>query len=189
MKKLADLLFEANFLKKVPRSGFQFLGAGRESVADHSFTTAFIGLVMSRLVPEADSMRLVGMCLVHDLAEARIGDLNYVQKHYVHADEASALADGLAGMVMGAEFRDWMEEFNQGITLEARLANDADQLSLIIELKTLSDIGYSPPAQWIPGVLKRLKTDIARQLAEMILESDHDHWWRKIFIDSNNVTK
>ncbi len=189
MKQLADLLFEANFLKKVPRSGFQFLGAGSESVAEHSFTAAFIALVMSRMVPEADSARLVAMCLVHDLPEARMGDLNYVQKQYVKADEAKALADGCGELPMGNEFRAWIEEFNQGTTVEARLANDADQLSLILELKTLSDIGYSPPGHWLPNVLKRLKTDTGRRLAAMIMESDHDHWWRKIFVDSNNVPK
>ncbi len=188
-QNLADLLFEANFLKKVPRSGFQFLGAGRESVAEHSFTTAFIALVMSHMIPEADSMRLVGMCLIHDLPEARIGDLNYVQKQYVKADETRALADGSGELPMGSEFRAWLEEFNQGTTLEARLANDADQLSLVLELKTLSDIGYSPPDQWLPSVLKRLKTDTGKQLAAIIMKSDHDHWWRKIFVDSNNVPK
>ena len=37
MENLADLLFEAKMLKEIPRSGFQFLGAGRESVAEHVY--------------------------------------------------------------------------------------------------------------------------------------------------------
>ncbi len=189
LKRLADLLFEANFLKKIPRSGFQFLGIGGESVADHTFTTAFIALVMARLEPEADSMRLVGMCLVHDLPEARIGDLNYVQKNYVRADEKKAVSAGLGTHPLGADFCKWIDEFNAGQSLEARLANDADQLSLLIELKILVDTGYLPPKHWLPNVMKRLKTDIGKQLARLIMETEHDHWWRKIFIDSNNVSK
>ena len=43
MKAIANLLFEARLLKNIPRSGFQFLGSGSESVADHSFVAAFIG--------------------------------------------------------------------------------------------------------------------------------------------------
>ena len=93
MKEIVNLLFEARILKEIPRSGFQFLGSGRESVAEHSYLTAFIGSVLAYLVPEVDQLRLLQMCLVHDLAEARTGDLNYVQKGYVTADEAKAVDD------------------------------------------------------------------------------------------------
>jgi len=34
MKNIAKLLFEAHILKEIPRSGYQFLGAGKESVHD-----------------------------------------------------------------------------------------------------------------------------------------------------------
>ena len=47
MKKIANLLFEAKILKEIPRSGYHFLGAGKESVAEHSFSTTFIAYVMS----------------------------------------------------------------------------------------------------------------------------------------------
>ena len=83
MKRIADLLFEARMLKEIPRSGLHFLGAGRESVAEHVYSTTFIAYVMSRLNPEVDGLKLISMCIVHDLAEARIGDLNSVQKAYV----------------------------------------------------------------------------------------------------------
>jgi putative hydrolase of HD superfamily len=45
MKRMADLLFEARMLKETPRSGFQFLGAGRESVAEHVYSATFIAYV------------------------------------------------------------------------------------------------------------------------------------------------
>ena len=87
MKDIANLLFEAAHLKRTPRSGFNFLGAGRESVAEHTFCTLFIAWVMARMEPGVDALRLISMCLVHDLPESRIGDINYVQKQYVTADE------------------------------------------------------------------------------------------------------
>ena len=40
MKNLANFLFEVGMLKRTPRTGFQFLGSGAESVAEHSFRTA-----------------------------------------------------------------------------------------------------------------------------------------------------
>ena len=59
MKPIADLLFEARMLKDIPRSGFQFLGSGRESVAEHVYTTTFIAYVMAQMHPEADALKLI----------------------------------------------------------------------------------------------------------------------------------
>jgi putative hydrolases of HD superfamily len=35
MKNIAHFLFELGMLKRTPRSGFQFLGSGTETVAEH----------------------------------------------------------------------------------------------------------------------------------------------------------
>ena len=84
MKNIAHLLFKANILKEIPRSGYHFLGAGKESVAEHSFSVSFIAFVMSQIEPDVDAFKLIAMCLVHDLPEAKTGDLNYVQKKYYY---------------------------------------------------------------------------------------------------------
>ena len=49
MARLADFLFEAGMLRKTPRTGYQFLGSGRENVAEHSFRTALIGYSLARM--------------------------------------------------------------------------------------------------------------------------------------------
>ncbi|PIP38675.1 MAG: metal-dependent phosphohydrolase, partial [Desulfobacterales bacterium CG23_combo_of_CG06-09_8_20_14_all_51_8] len=59
MKNIAALLFEANILKQIPRSGYHFLGAGKESVAEHSFCATFIAYPMAKMAPEADGLRLI----------------------------------------------------------------------------------------------------------------------------------
>ena len=177
MERIADLLFEALMLKRLPRSGYSFLGAGKESVAEHSFNTAFIAFILSKLEPEADAARLMSMCLVHDLPETRIGDLNYVQKQYVSVDESKAVEHAVAGLPFGSDIKDLIAEFNAGRSLEAQLARDADQLSLALDLKSLQDIGYSSPARWIPHVRDRLKTPTGIKLMESILHRDRDSWW------------
>jgi len=180
MQNIANLLFEMNQLKKTPRSGFAFLGAGEESVADHSFATTFIAMLMAKMEPLADPLRLITMCLVHDLPEARIGDLNSVQKRYVTADEAGALLDSSKDSPMGDVLAQYIEEFNQGKTIEAQLAGDADQLALLIELKSLLDCGYTSPQKWLPRVVQRIRTQTGKQLAEQILRTDRDSWWLKL---------
>jgi putative hydrolase of HD superfamily len=186
MERIAELLFQAYQLKHTQRTGYQFLGMGRESVAEHSFATTFIAYVLSQLAPEADSRRLMAMCLVHDLPEARTGDLNYVQKMYVQSDNDKAVADTVAELPFAAELAGLIEEFEAGLTLEARLAYDADQLSFIIELKSLADKGYAPPESWLPSVVARLKTLPGRQIGSALLGMPADHWWRKFFIDRSD---
>ena len=183
MKDIANLLFEAAHLKRTPRSGFNFLGAGRESVAEHTFCTLFIAWVMTKVETDVDALRLISMCLVHDLPESRIGDINYVQKQYVAADETLAMNHMGGNTSLGSDISDLVHEFNKGETLEARLAKDADQISLVIELKTLADIGFKPPHKWLPYVLKRLQTETGKQIAEAIAQTDWDTWWFKNYVD------
>ena len=177
MKKIANLLFEARILKDIPRSGYHFLGAGKESVAEHSFSTTFIAYVMSQLLPEVDALKLINMCLIHDFAEARIGDLNTVHKKYVTADENKALEDATTGLLFGEKMTALIKEFNDGGTVEAKLARDADHLALILELKGLIDIGYEPPKTWIANVIGRLQTDTGRKIASAVMQTGRDDWW------------
>ena len=177
MKNIANLLFEAKILKEIPRSGYHFLGVGKESVAEHCFSTTFIAYVMSRMEPEIDALKLIGMCLIHDLPEARIGDLNTVHKQYVKVDEAKALEDAFKGIAFGKSLTDLFNEFRDGRSAEAKLAHDADQLALILELKDLTDIGYEPPKTWIPNVVSRLKTETGQKIARAVMDTPRDAWW------------
>jgi putative hydrolase of HD superfamily len=177
MKNIVKLLFEANILKEIPRSGYHFLGAGKESIAEHCFNTTFIAFVMTKLEPDVDALKLTTMCLVHDLPEARIGDLNTVQKQYVSANEAKAVEDAARNLPFGPSLAHLIQEFREGRTVEAMLAYDADQLALVLDLKSLADIGYSPPNDWLPHVLGRLKTKTGKKIGQGIMETGRDEWW------------
>jgi len=177
MKEIANLLFESKLLNRLPRSGYAFLGAGKESVAEHSFSITFIAWIMAQLDDDVDSLHLVSLCLLHDLPEARIGDLNYVQRNYVQADERRALADATRGLAFGDKMADLVEEFNSGTSPEARLARDADQLALILDLKEILDNGHLPAGRWIDNAVKRLHTPLGKTLAEAILDTERDDWW------------
>lgn len=181
MKRIAELILEACFLKHIPRSGYQYLGAGKESVAEHVYMTTVIAYILAQMEPNADCHKLVSMCLFHDLPEARIGDLNYVQKQYVTADEPSAMADALSALPFGSQIGALLDEFNANQTLEAKLAHDADQLSLLVDLKGLNDVGYRTPQGWLPHVEKRLQTGVGQQLASTLMNEKWDGWWLKSF--------
>jgi len=186
MKNIVNLLFTAKILKDIPRSGYHFLGAGKESVAEHSFSVSFIAFVMSQMEPDVDALRLIAMALVHDLPEAKTGDLNYVQKKYVTADENKAVKDITRDLPFGTKLADLIEEFNAGRSMESKLAHDADQLALILDLKSLLDIGFEPPKKWLPFALRRLQTETGRTLADSIMRTEWDAWWLENYVDSPN---
>jgi putative hydrolase of HD superfamily len=177
MKRAVEFLFEVGMLKKTPRTGYQFLGSGGESVADHSFRTAVIGYVLASHEPEADRNKIILMCLFHDFPEARTGDHNYVNKKYVKLDEEGAVRDQVQGLLFGDEMISLVQEFNAGDTLEARLSRDADQLDLILELKEQLDLGNPHPKDWLSFAVKRLFTGIAKEMAAKILTTDSTDWW------------
>ena len=177
MKNIVNFLFEVGMLKRTPRTGYQFLGSGKESVAEHSFRAAVIGYVLSRREPEADPHKTILMCLFHDLPEARTGDHNYVNKRYVSVDEEKAVMDMTRNIPFGDEMVSIIEEFNAGESLEARISRDADQLDLIMELKEHDDLGNRYAEDWLFYAVKRLLTERGREMAQEILKTDRTDWW------------
>src|SRR6056297_635275 len=108
-KRTADFLFEVGMLRKTPRTGYQFLGSGRENVAEHSFRVAIIGHVLARRAG-ADAGRTVSMCLFHDVHEARTGDFNYVNRIYNTSNAELALTHALEGTGLREEVLEMWEE-------------------------------------------------------------------------------
>ena len=179
MKGLARFMFEAGMLKKMRRTGYPFLGSGGESVADHCFRASLLGYLLALAQPGLDASRVALMLLHHDLAETRTNDLNYVHKRYARADEDKARRDQLRDLppAVAGRMEELSLEFQAGATPEARLAHDADQLDLLVELKEQKDLGNPYAAHWIHYALKRLDTPAARELAQAILETDWTDWW------------
>jgi len=166
-------------LQKTPRSGFQFLGSGCESVAEHVLRTIFIGYTLCKLEPGVNESRVLKLCLVHDLPEARTGDMNYVNKKYVAVDEKKAVNELTDTLSFGKDIKQAIEEFNEKKTRESIIAHDADQLALILQLKEYSDLGNKYSKEWIDFAIKRLCTNTAKKLAETITETDSSEWWFK----------
>jgi len=179
MKDIVNFLFEVGMLQKTPRTGFQFLGSGCESVAEHILRTIFIGYTLCKLEQDIDESRVVKMCLFHDLPEARTGDMNYVNKKYVAVDEEKAVRELTETLFFGEDIKSCIDEFNERKTKEALVARDADQLALILQLKEYGDLGNKYSKEWIAFAIQRLCTENARETARSIIETDSSDWWFK----------
>ncbi len=176
IERMVKFLFEAGILKETPRTGYRFLGSGSESVADHCFRTAIIGYCLS-FDEDLNRHKVILMCLFHDIAEARTGDHNYVYQKYVDINEKKALEDQLKSLPFKDEIMELINEFNDAITMEAKIARDADQLDMILELKKQMEIGNNNAKDWIYYAIKRLFTDKAKLIADQIVNSHSSDWW------------
>lgn len=177
MKELANFLFEAGMLKRTPRSGFQFLGSGKESVAEHILRTVYISYILSFLCPKADKTKLLLIALFHDFLEARTGDLNYMNKKYTTTDEVKAMKDAFKKLPCKEEVESLLETFWDQNSLEAVLVKDADNLELLLQLKEQKDLGNPYAEAWINFALQRIITEEGKKLAEAILTTDSTSWW------------
>lgn len=176
-KAIVNFLFEVGILSKTPRTGFHFLGSGKQSVAEHINRTVYVGYVLASMDGNVDMEKVMKMCLFHDLAEARTSDLNYVHQKYTQSNEHKAIADLAQTLPFGDDILETLKEFSERKTKESQLAKDADQIEWILSLKEEVDTGNSRAQTWIPSAVKRLKTTIAQDLAKEILMRDSDEWW------------
>ena len=176
LARLADFINEAGMLRKTPRTGYQFLGSGKENVAEHSFRTALIGYVLARMAG-ADTMRTLFLCLVHDFHEARTGDFNYVNYLYNSSKARQAMQDASKGTGLEDELMAAWDEQDGEQTLESRLAHDADQLDLVFNLIQEEALGNAYASKWLASATERLITEEGRALARVATETDPTRWW------------
>ena len=179
MDSIANFLFEVGMLSKTPRSGYQFLGSGKESVAEHVLRTIFVGYTLCKMNPVLDEFHVLKMCALHDLPEARTGDMNYVNKKYVAVDEEKAVRELTENLSFGEDIKMFIDEFNRKETQEALAVRDADQIALILQLKEYGDLGNKYAEEWINYAMQRLSTEAGKKLAEKIIQTDASNWWFK----------
>ena len=142
-------------LKERPRRGWQRIGIAQpESVADHSWGVALLALVAAEERPHLDRARLLELAIVHDLAEAVVGDM--VPGEYAHKGEKVAKERrGLEEMVdtlpvaLRGRLLARFEELASDASDEARLVHELDKLEMALQAARYREQGR-PPADLAP---------------------------------------
>ena len=136
LEKTLAILSDVGRLKTLRRTGWVRVGVtDPESVADHSYRVAMLALLIGPRLG-LDTGRLIHMALLHDLAEARTGDLTPADQ-VAPADklalESGAFADIVSGLPEGPDLADAWNEYETGVTPEARIARQLDKLEMAIQ--------------------------------------------------------
>src|SRR3989304_6332566 len=130
----ADFLFEAAALKRLKRTGWQILGDKQESIAEHTFMVVVISYVLAKKF-KVNLEKVLMMALFHDFEESRTGDVYKLADLYTKTDKKKAVKDSFSPLKNSKYMLSLVEEYNKGISIEAKLVHDADTLALCVVLK------------------------------------------------------
>ncbi|MFA6915416.1 MAG: HD domain-containing protein [Parachlamydiales bacterium] len=178
---LVHLFQEIGMLSDTPRSGFAFLGSSQQSVAEHSYRMTMIAYYLAKWSKApVNREKLLLLCLHHDFPEARTADHNYVNKRYLRVDESKLYGDYQNELPFSQEIIALLKEYDEGETIEAKIAHDADQLELLCVLKKEWDLGNKAAERWFNKVEQRLATAEAKDLATVLRTTSYDSWWQRL---------
>ncbi|GIM85136.1 HD domain-containing protein [Salinispora arenicola] len=172
-----SFIFEAGVLKRAARTGWWFV-TQPESIADHSFRTALIGMMLAAM-EGADPARVSMLCVLHDTQETRITDIPHIAKRYlttapnttVTADQVAACPPAVADLITAA-----VTEYEAGETPEAIVARDADKLECLVQAVEYRHQGINNVQRWIDSSRTALKTTSAHRLADAALNGQPLAW-------------
>ena len=165
---MLSILADLQRLKRLDRTGWVLRGLapGAESVAAHSYGVAVTAMLLADAVRgrgvEVDVERVLRLALLHDLAEARTGDMPRTMAEYYGA-EARHRAEGLAfadvvrslGGPLGDEYARLHEDYERRASLEARLVKAADIVDLLAQALTFERAGARELGEFWEGAAER----------------------------------
>ena len=150
---ILDFIEEIGVLKNLPRTGWRFQGIkDGESVADHCYRVSLLSMILADLLKthgvSLDAEKVMRMALLHEVAEARIGDVPFPALEYISEDvkengentAVKSMFDAF-GVVGEKDIEIW-EEFVSNTSVEGQLVRAADKLELMIQAYEYEKIGY-----------------------------------------------
>lgn len=192
-EKIVDFIFEVGTLRKLARIHRQTLLTDdlSDNIAAHSYRTSIIGWHLAKM-EGADPYKTTMMCLLHDVAETRTGDHNWVHKKYVKIFEDEIVKDQLGSMPHG-ELEQLTSEYNKRESKEAILAKDADLLDQIFLLREYEWQGNKEAAIWLEGKSGKkvnaqalnIRSVSGKKLAHVAFSREPSAWWNDIWTSKN----
>ena len=145
---ILDFFKTAINLKKIHRQGWidKLSIQKPESVADHSYSTAVLSMILSDM-KGLNSEKIIRMALLHDLAESIIGDItpDHITKNEKIIKENHAIKQILKNLpdsITEPYFEIW-NDYQKKISREAILLHDIDKLEMAFQAKFYQKNGIS----------------------------------------------
>jgi putative hydrolase of HD superfamily len=184
---MLSTLIEIQRLKTLDRTGWTLRGqaTGAESVAAHSYGVAVAAMMLADEVRArgvaVDMERVLRVALMHDWAEARLGDMPRTAVEYFGAEtrrkaERAAFDDIVREAAGGESYSSLHEDYERRESLEARLVKAADIIDLLVQALAFERAGVRGLDEFwagvagrdfrLEGVASEVLNGILQQLAE-----------------------
>jgi putative hydrolase of HD superfamily len=170
---ILEFLKNVGKLKSTPRTGWVESGIQEpESVADHSFRTAVLAMLLADL-QGLDSGKAAKMALLHDLAEALTGDLTPENKSQMGVafltEEEEAMEQLLSNLprVVAESYEALWGELHRGSSPEAKVVALADKVEMLLQASEYEGEGVDPSQLerfWHSGVGEGLASELLREI-------------------------
>jgi len=151
---ILDLHARMLTLKNLPRTGWLQRGLTNvESIAEHTFSVAALAMVVGDQHPDLDRGRLLAIALLHDMAEALIGDLPASARRLFGSTvkqeaERRALCEMFEGLPQAEEYLVLWTEYAEGSSPEARLVKALDRLEMLSQALAYERTGHRAMAEF-----------------------------------------
>ncbi len=160
---ILDFFKTAANLKKIPRQGWidKLSLENSESVADHSYSMAIIGMLISDL-ENYNSEKILKMILLHDLAESKIGDytpkqLSKEKKNKLENNTFNEIIKSLPDLIKSQYLQIW-QEYQENNSPESKVVHQIDKLEMALQAKIYEKDGHSQ--EKLDTFFESAKTDI-----------------------------
>jgi hypothetical protein len=78
---------------------------------------------------------------------------------------------------IAAVFQELVRAYEAEVSIESRLAHDADKIETLLQAREYEAQGRHDTAQWQDSSTAALRTDAAKELADAILATTPTTWW------------
>jgi putative hydrolase of HD superfamily len=145
---ILDFLNTAANLKKIHRQGWinKLSLEKPESVADHTFSMAIIGMIFSDL-ENYNTEKILKIILLHDLAESVIGDItpDQISKKEKNRLENKAIKTilGKLPISLQKQYSRLWEEYQANNSNEVKIVHQLDKIEMALQAKIYAKDGHS----------------------------------------------
>lgn len=146
------------------------------NIASHTFRVCIVGMVLAQL-EKVDVSKVVLMCLLHDITEARSGDQNWVHKKYVKVFDNEIIQSQIKPLPNSRELLNIISEYNERQTKEAQIAKDADRLDQTLLENEYMWMGNQEAKTWGRTNRTSLFSKSAKSLLREICKQKPSDWW------------
>lgn len=182
-QSLLSLYSQVAALKLLPRTGWLQRGVpGAESIAEHIFGVALLALLVSDSVAGVDRGKVVVIALIHDLAEALLGDLPTSARRLIgaavkHTAEHQAIEELFAALPSRAEYLALWEEYAAGGSAEARLVKELDRIEMLAQALAYERAGSRALTEFWAGAGQGWSDEFpaVRALAASLISQHEQH--------------